>query len=784
MINVQGNFFQLDTLHTSYVFEVVDDLLIHHYYGKKAMFQDYSHIVGKLTGGAGTAIEYEGKPGMFIDQLDLEYSSFGTGDYKETAILLQNNQQGFYNNFKYESFSILEDHQGTLASSKHPNQVLKMTLVDEPKHLKLELFYKVFEASDVISRYVILTNLSSTKINISRLFSMQLDLPAENYDFVTFDGAWAKERHMTSRHVEVGIYVNDSKCGSSSNRHNPFTILKHKNTGELEGEAYGFNLIYSGNHKTIVEKSINEKIRILSGINDFAFSYELLPNASFTSCEAVISYSNEGLNRLSQQFHHFVNNHIIPQNFANKKRPIALNNWEATYFNFNEKKILELAASAKEVGIELFVLDDGWFGKRNNDQSSLGDWDVNVKKLPHGLRGLSDKIHQMHLQFGLWVEPEMVNEDSDLFRKHPNWAVVHPEYKPSTGRNQLLLDLTNPEVTTYLKTKLAQVFENSNVDYVKWDYNRNITELYGSTLANQGEFYHRYIMGLYDVLHHVTSLFPHVLFEGCASGGNRFDLGMLCFCPQIWTSDDTDYYERLFIQTGTSYGYPLSTISNHVSSIPNHQTLRKSPLDSRFNLACFGVLGYELNLNEIDKETKNQIKSQIAFYKQYRELFQFGTFSRSKSNIFHHNRCGFTVLNQDKELGLYGFFQTLLHPAMSEDIIKINDLDDCFYSFSNFPQTINLLDFGGLINLVSPIVLKVNGKLHRFICKVYHPKTESERYIVHGKAFSCAGVRLSSQFMGTGYNNKVRVIGDFGSRLYFISKITNKHQLKRIRVKA
>ncbi|MGD9886684.1 MAG: alpha-galactosidase [Bacilli bacterium] len=782
MINIQNEVFHLQTKHTSYVFSIQNDLLIHHYYGTKIAFQDINHLKVKLSGGVGTAVEYEGKKQVYTDYLPLEYGTFGTGDFREPALLFSNADDGFYANFKYSKYVTDEKSCDLQAKAKGASDVLKIVLIDQIRQIELELIYRVFEQTDVISRYVRMINHSSQTFQINRIFSAQIDFYHNDLEMLTFDGAWAKERHVQSHQLAGGIFINDAKCGASSNRHNPLTILKTSVTTEDQGEAWGFNLVYSGNHKTVVETLPSKQRRILLGINDFGFNYQLSPNQSFTSCEAVLTYSHQGLNQLSQNFHDFVNHHIIPKSFQFKNRPIVLNNWEATYFNFNEKKLLELAKKAQDVGVELFVLDDGWFGNRQNDRSSLGDWDVNLHKLPHGLKGLADKITALGMQFGLWVEPEMISLDSDLYRAHPTWAVTFPHFTPSLGRNQLLLDLTNPEVRDFLKTKLSEVFSQAKISYIKWDYNRNITDMYGQALTNQSEFFHRYIMGLYEVLDYLTTTFPNLLFEGCASGGNRFDLGMLCFFPQIWTSDDTDYVERLSIQTGTSYGYPLSTISNHISSVPNHQTLRITPLASRFNLACFGILGYELNLCEQDEETITAIKDQILLYKKHRHLFQFGTFYRSDPTIFHNNRCGFYVINQHQDGGMYGFFQTLVHPDMSVDVIKIKGLSDDYFVFYNLTTRLNLLNFGGLINMASPIHLKINGKLHRLIAKIYRPSSEKERYIVHGKALFDAGIILNPQFMGTGYNEQVRVIGDFGSRLYVFSKIDTplqKHHLKR-----
>mgnify|MGYP000984427912 CR=1 FL=1 len=771
MIEIRDNFFHIQTCNTSYVFsKTTSGLLIHNYYGPKVNFLNFNNIVQKLDGGAGTSIVYEGNQDEHMDILDLEFSSIGIGDYRETAITLYHQKYGYSGNFKYQSHQLLNSEDSALPASYGEQEVLSVTLFDDITKIKLEIFYKVFPKTDIISRYVKLTNEGKETCIINRLFSLQLDFWKDNYIMMTFEGTWAKERHLVEKELISGIYINDSKTGASSNLHNPLVILRKKNTDENIGACYGFNLIYSGNHKTTVEVTPHHKIRLLSGINDHAFNYAIKSGSEFVTPEAVMTYSNQGLNKLSQNFHDFINNHIIRGKYKNQIRPVLLNSWEANYFKFNEKKLLKLARSAKDVGIELFVLDDGWFGKRNDDTSSLGDWDINYHKLPHGLNGLAKKINNLGLDFGLWVEPEMINEDSELYRLHPDWAVFVPGRKPGVGRNQLVLDLTNSEVREFLISKLKEVFSSCNLKYVKWDYNRNISDMYGKTLENQGEFFHRYILGFYQIMEELTKTFPDILFEGCASGGNRFDLGMLCYFPQIWTSDDTDYLERIYIQTGSSYGYPLSSITNHVSAVPNHQVLRNTPLSSRYNLACFGNLGYELNLLELSSDEIREIKAQIRFYKARRELFQYGKFYRGNKSIFSEDNTYFYIIAQNQERAVLGFFQALVHPSLKEDIIFLNGLKEGVYKFRNKEEKTSLKTFGGLINYVSPVRIKINGRVHNFISRVYKLKSEKETYIISSEMMKYAGIRLSSQFLGTGFNNKVRVLGDFGSRLYLIEK--------------
>ncbi|MFA7127420.1 MAG: alpha-galactosidase, partial [Bacilli bacterium] len=664
------------------------------------------------------------------------------------------------------------------------DQVLRIDCWEERFHVTCHLFYQVYEESNVITRFLQLKNESSEVYQVRRAMSLQLDMTNEAYQLLTFDGAWSKERHLVCKPLTSGIYVNDSKCGASSNKHNPFFIIKAPHTDEDNGVAYGFNVVYSGNHASIIETTPIGKLRILTGINPHAFEVKLAPGATFMTPEAVMTFSAHGLNHLSQNMHHFINHHIVRGPYANQIRPVLLNNWEATYFNFNEKVILKMAQKAKDVGVDVFVLDDGWFGKRHNDRASLGDWVANLHKLPHGLKGLSEKIKAMGLGFGLWVEPEMVNIDSDYYRAHPDHAMVSLAGAPSMGRNQLHLDLANPEVVTYLINTLEVVFQEANVDYVKWDYNRNMTELFSQASSYQGDYTHRYYLGLYHVLETLVKRFPHVLFESCASGGNRFDLGMLCYMSQIWTSDDTDYYERLFIQSGTSYGYPLSVMGSHVSSVPNHQTLRITPLASRFHVACFGLLGYELDLDDLSNEEFAAVKKQITFYKQYRDLFQYGTFYRGHRSIFDYDNT-YWYVKKDNQV-IIGFFQGLIHPSMSEDILRIQGLkSNETYYLSNIEEKVNLKIFGSLIRMVLPFRITINGTIHRIICRVYRFKSDQERFIVYGKALAYAGVRLNQQFMGSGLNDRVRVLGDFGSRLYTLipTGLMKKYHLKQMQGK-
>jgi len=603
--------------------------------------------------------------------------------------------------------------------------------------------------------------------------SMMMDFPEKFNNLHTFDGLWVRERHENKKKLISGLYVNDSTTGSSSNRHNPFIMLSKDTCTQEKGECIGMNLIYSGNHYEAIEVSEYGKVRIMTGINPYQFAWTLEKNEAFYTPEAVISYSADGQNGLSHNMHQFIQNHIVSLFWAYKERPILINNWEATYFDFNESKILNIAKQAKKLGIEMVVLDDGWFGKRADDTSSLGDWTANEKKLGGSLRKLAEKMNQLDLKFGLWFEPEMISENSKLYEKHPDWAVKLPNRETFIGRNQLVLDLTRQEVRDYIVYAVNDVLANAPIEYVKWDMNRHLSEAYSASLGQrQGEFYHRYIKGLYEVMRRVTSEFPKILFESCSAGGNRFDLGMLYYMPQIWTSDNTDANERTHIQQGTSFGYPLSTMAAHISAVPNHQTLRTISIETRFNIACFGVLGYEIDITKLTKAEKKAITEQIKFYKEHRMLFLTGTFSRIESN---DNHVSWQVVSQDKKEAIVLVYQRLAIPNPSGDILIAKGLlEDELYEVSARKQYISIKQFGNLVNQVSPVPITNDGLLQTVVNKVYMLESENEQYQVYGDLLMNAGIKLTQQFSGTGYNDQTRVMGDYASRLYVLKSQKNK----------
>lgn len=503
----------------------------------------------------------------------------------------------------------------TYVETDEEAETLEIYLEDKVINATLVLSYTVFKEYGAIARNVRIINNGDKKLVLDRALSMCLDMPDHDYEMVHLSGTWARERHIKTRKLEHGIQEVYSARGASSPHHNPFIALKREDATEQKGDVYGFNLVYSGNFLAQVEVDHYDAARVLMGINPFDFTWTLEEGESFQTPEAVMVYSDKGLNGMSGTYHKLYRNRLCRGEWRDKDRPVLINNWEATYFDFNEDKILEIAKASKELDIELFVLDDGWFGERNDDLKGLGDWYVNKEKLPTGIKGLAKKINDMGMQFGLWFEPEMVNKDSNLYRKHPDWIIQVPDRKNSPGRNQHVLDFSRKEVRDYIYEMMADTLRKAPITYVKWDMNRNMTEIGSAALSSdrQRETSHRYILGLYEMLDKLVMEFPHVLFESCASGGGRFDAGMLYYMPQTWTSDNSDAIERLNIQYGTSYVYPVSTMGAHVSAVPNHQLRRVTSLNTRGSVAVFGAFGYELNVKEMTEEEKRIVKKQVAF---------------------------------------------------------------------------------------------------------------------------------------------------------------------------
>ncbi len=508
--------------------------------------------------------------------------------------------------------------------------------------------------------------------------SATLDLPDADWDLVTLSGAWARERHLRTARLRPGRQSVGSLRGASSLEHNPFVALHRPTTTEESGEAYGFSLVYSGNFLAEVEVDPFSTARVRIGIHPEAFAWRLEPGATFAAPEAVLVHSDRGLGALSHAYHRLYRDRLVRGAWRDRPRPILINNWEATYFDFDEAKLLELATVARDLGVELFVLDDGWFGRRDSDDRSLGDWVVDRRKLPNGLDGLARSVEALGLRFGIWIEPEMVSEESELFVAHPDWAIGVPGRARTPSRQQLVLDLSRPEVVDHLVGAISTVLAGAPISYVKWDMNRSITEPYGGSLPpdRQGEFFHRHILGVYELYDRLTRAFPEVLFESCASGGGRFDPGLLAYAPQTWTSDDTDAVERLAIQWGTSLVYPTSSMGAHVSAVPNHQTGRLAPLATRAAVAAFGVFGYELDATALSPDERAEVADQVAFYKEHRELLQRGRFLRLRGPLDGDgNETGWMSVSDDASRAVVGFYRVLNRPNPGPSRLRLRGLD-------------------------------------------------------------------------------------------------------------
>ncbi len=773
MIKVKDGVFFLETDKTSYIFKLTDKGHPEHiYYGSRVTCADIEALRMKNTIMLGSSVDYApDTPAYSLDNILLEYSGIGKGDYRHTPIEIIMPDGSFVTDFVYSGYSLADTAYECdgLPTAYGKAQTLIVDYKDKKYDgIVLKSIYTVFEECNVICRACELENNSEGDVIIRKLMSFMLDIPASPFDMITFDGTWAREAHLHRRAVEAGILVNDSTTGSSSNRHNPGFLLAARDADEERGIVYGFNLVYSGNHYSAVEKGPFGTVRVMSGINPHCFLWKLKRGEKFSTPEAVITLGECGYNSVMENMHAFVNEHIVRGKYKNAERPVVLNNWEAHFFNFNRRKLHSLAGKAQKLGVEMFVLDDGWFGARESDRAGLGDWQVNTKKLPGGITALAKKINKMGMKFGLWFEPECVNEDSNLFRAHPDWIIKVPGREGSVGRNQYVLDLTKAEVQDYIVDSLDKVLSSANIEYVKWDYNRHISDAYSNTLKNQGEFYHRYIMGLYSVLERIFfQKHPNVLFESCSSGGNRFDLGMLCYSPQIWTSDNTDPIERLDIQGGIYCLYPQSAVSAHVSMSPHQQTLRPTPLSTRFNVAAFGVLGYELDFGELTPHERREIKEQIAFYKKHRRTFQYGKLNFVKSE--KTNQILWQIKGDDEIFaGIYQRHQT---SCPERDILRV-PLCDAYkeYLVESVKQYLRIGRFGSLIKHITPVALRADGFIVRVADRHFAMTDGKEFYKCSGRALR-AGIGLAMQYAGTGYHEKLRILGDFGSNIYHIKEI-------------
>ena len=776
MIEVEGKLFRLSADGLSYWFRVTEyGHLEHIHFGVPLAPQDVEPLVHKRTAVLGSSVLYDqGDPTYCLDTLCLEWSGIGRGDYRTPAAELKMPDGTFTSDFVYVSHRIV---RGPVAPETLPAatgterdcETLELLLRDASNGVELLLYYTVYEACGVIARRAVLHNRNARPCTIRKLMSLSVDLPNRKFSLATLDGGWIKEAHRHDRTLPYGISAFGSTTGASSNRHNPGFLLYEAGASEDAGWVYGFNLVYSGNHLGLVERAHHDLVRVQTGIHPQAFEWTLHEGERFETPEAVMTFSAGGFHGASAHFHDFVNRHIVRGEWQGRDRPVLYNSWEACFFRFRRGRLMRLARGASRLGMELFVLDDGWFGARDSDRAGLGDYTVNRKKLPGGLQSLSRALSRRGLAFGLWFEPEMVNEDSDLYRAHPEFAVTTPGKRPTLGRNQLVLDLTSPAVRDYIVESVGSALDAADIRYVKWDMNRHISDAYSPGLASQGEFFHRYILGLYDVLARIFRPRPHILLESCSSGGNRFDLGMLCFSPQIWASDDTDPIERLSIQQGLSYLYPLSCIGAHVSAAPHQQTLRDTPLSTRFHAAAFGCLGYELDLTLLTPAERRDIREQISFYRAHRRTFQYGRFYRESPP--RDGQVRWTCVAADGSEALAALFQVRAHASPPFDRLRVPGLDaGAEYLVSTRPQRIPVRRFGELVKHLLPVRLRPDGLVLRLANRFWALPDCVETYRARGDALM-SGILLDNQFTGSYYNKETRLLGDFGSNLYVITKL-------------
>jgi alpha-galactosidase len=698
--------FHLSNEKISYIFNVsTDGKLLQLYYGKALPEKDYSYLI-EMHHRPMTTYRQEHDLLYSLEHLKQEFPEYGTTDFRHPAISLRQQNGSRITDFTYLKHKItdgkpkLNQLPATYVEDNSESKTLIITLKDDLTNVELELSYTIFSDLPIITRSTRVLNKGTQTQAIENIASLSLDLPDANYDWLQLSGAWGRERAIKERALQQGIQSIESTRGISSHQHNPFVALKRKNADEHQGEVIGTAFVYSGNFLIQAEVDTWDVTRLRVGINPFGFEWQLKSNESFTTPEAVLVYSDQGLNGMSQAFHKLFRKRLARGKWRDQERPVLINNWEATYFDFNEDKLVSIAETAHDVGIELFVLDDGWFGERNNDHAGLGDWSVNKQRLPHGIGSLAARIRKIGLKFGLWFEPEMINKDSQLYREHPDWLIHTPQRQDHHGRNQFVLNFSMPAVVDNIFNQMSAIIDESKLDYIKWDMNRPLTDVYDSHLdfSQQGEVFHRYVLGVYRLYDMLTTKYPNVLFESCSSGGGRFDPGLLYYAPQTWTSDDSDAIERLKIQYGTSMLYPISSMGAHVSIIPNHQTNRLTPLETRGNVAFFGSFGYELDLNQLTDKEINVVKSQVSFYKKYRSVLHNGTFYRLLSPFNNDEQTAWMVVSPDKKIAIVAHYKTLNQVNRSYQRLKLKGLNATFeYEIDNSMYTGCELMNAGLI---------------------------------------------------------------------------------------
>ena len=674
--NADGSEFHLRNGHVSYIGRILENSWAGHLYFGPALAEgrSYAHL--------GTAGFY-GYSNRLGEPVALEYPTGGSGDYRSPALVVEQADGSTLLDLRHTSHRILPGKPAiglpaTYTEVGGEAETLEILLEDPVAGLEVQLLYTIYRDRPIVVRSARIANTGKTPLILREAMSASLDLPDADWQLITLSGEWARERHVERHRLRPGAQSVASNRGASSHQQNPFVALARGTTTEDAGDAIGLSLVYSGNFLAEAEVEPFGTTRLRAGVNPEGFSWLLDPGAAFQTPEAVLAFSATGLDDLSAAYHSLFRERLARGAWRDRPRPVVINNWEATYFDFDEAKLVAIAESARDLGIELFVLDDGWFGRRDDDTTSLGDWQVNLAKLPGGIESVARRVEALGLRFGIWIEPEMISRVSQLYSDHPDWAVGIPSRPKTEGRNQMVLDMSRPEVVDYLFGVLSAVLGSAPISYVKWDMNRTVTEPFTTTLPawRQGEFMHRHILGVYSLYERLTKAFPGILFESCAGGGGRFDPGLLAFAPQAWTSDDTDAIERLAIQWGTSFAYPLSSMAAHVSAVPNHQIGRITPLSTRAAVAFFGVFGYELDPTRLTGAERAEIADQVAFYKHWREIFQYGRFRRIRGPLDGDgNDVVWMVAAADRQTAIAGHYQILSRPNPGPRRIRLRGLD-------------------------------------------------------------------------------------------------------------
>lgn len=686
-VEEQKKNFCLVTQNTMYQMKVDEyGILKHIWYGKQTE-NDMEYLLDYPdVGFSGNIYEAEYRKDYSLDTMPLEYPCQGIGDFRISAIAAIHANGSHALDLRYQGYKVKKGKYSipglpAVYAKEEEAETLEIILKDIASDIQVTLKYGILEKLDIITRSAVICNLGKTSVRLSKAFSFCIDIPYGDWEWMHFSGRHVKERMPERVPLIHGIQESSSGRGTSSHQQNPSVLLCEKDCTEVSGSCIGALLMYSGGFQTKIEYDQLNQVRMIMGINPDTFSWNLKEKESFYTPEAILSYSSCGMEALSHNFHKVIREHVCRGVYQKTERPVLINNWEATYFDFTEEKLYSIAEEASRLGVDMFVMDDGWFGKRNDEFSSLGDWFVNKDKLKNGLVSLVNNIKALGMKFGIWFEPEMVSEDSQLYREHPDWAIQIPGRKPMRGRYQLLLDMTRAEVRDYLYRVISEILNSADISYVKWDMNRSISDWYSYALSPdcQGEMSHRYVLGVYELLERLTNAFPNILFEGCSGGGGRFDAGMLFYCPQIWCSDDTDAYERTKIQYGTSFFYPISTVGAHVSAVPNHQTGRVTPLEARAVTAMAGSFGYELDLSTLSENEKETVKEQIQRFKKYGPLIHNGNYYRL-SNPMNEKYAVWCFVSEDhSEVLLHGMiFHT--EPNMLRYPVRLRGLapDKCY----------------------------------------------------------------------------------------------------------